>query len=77
MSEKQKANPSIAQIKHRHKFVTIGTVASIHSRLHQLIEDKMIPSGELKLSLIAAHNFMHKAQVEVRKIDIIVKGETK
>ena len=68
--KKHKDNPSRAQILHRHKFITIGAVESMHSRLHQLITDKMIPSGGFKLSLIAAHDHLHEACKLVRDIKI-------
>jgi hypothetical protein len=66
---------SVAQRKHQHKFIVIGAVVSIHAQLTILIKDKMIPSGALKLSLIAAHDFMHRAVDQVREIEIILEDK--
>jgi hypothetical protein len=61
---------SIAQRKHQHKFITIGAVEGMRMRLRQLIEDKAIPSGSLKQSLIFAYDHISQATKDVRSIEI-------
>lgn len=68
MSRKQRDNPSRAQILQRHKFVTIGAVEAMKSRLSQLLNDKMLPEGEFKQNLLTAHYYIYKASKQVRNI---------
>ena len=59
--------PSPAQVKHRHNFVVHGAVASMESRLRQLIQDKAIPAGAVKLCLIDAVEAIIKARKLIKK----------
>lgn len=73
MTRKQRDNPSVAQILHRHKFVTIGAVESMLIRVDQLINDKMIPSGAFKQDLMRVHNHLHAACQSVRTVEMKFK----
>jgi len=67
-----KTGPSIAQVKQRHKFMLTGTLASMESRLTQIIESSTIPRGKFRTSLVNARKSIIKAREELRKTVIIV-----
>ena len=64
------ANPSPAQIKQRHKWMLTGTLTAMHSRLNQLLSDKMIPHGRFRSELCAVRMSIALAQKDLKEVEL-------
>jgi hypothetical protein len=63
----KRALPSPAQVRHRHNFVVHGAIASMESRLQQLLRDKAIPVGDVLIHLANASVELTKALKLIKK----------
>jgi hypothetical protein len=50
----EQKRPSAAQTRQRHKFMLLGTLAGMESRLRQLEADKSIPPGQCRKAISRA-----------------------
>lgn len=70
-----KKQPSIAQIKQRHKFMLTGTLASMTSRLKQLLRDNMIIDKAFKSNIADTLYHLYLAQNRLKGIELYMEDE--